>query len=399
MHNLTKIKLFRILLLLSYPIALIFVYPLVLFRRKSNDQYFFFFDRYVIGGAQKVHIDLLNAIPNIHKQVYFTRFSPDNKLKEIFYAIPGTTCKDIHFWCDNLLIRLLTVHYYCFYINSHSQPLVFSSNSTFFYDMLFFLRKKVVTVELLHNFSYGKNGMEFFGLANHKYLNHRLTVDTATHHNIIQQYKEYNVPAEYNNRLLTIEPGVIVPAMLEKDYTLPLKILYAGRGTPQKRIYLLNAVAEACIKSSIQAKFHFAGTMDSELSDYVKEHAVMHGEISNPASMAKLYSESHVLLMTSAFEGFPMLIKEGMAWGCIPVVTALEGNKTHLAQGVNSLLMEQPEDEQAVVDTAITHIKNLIENPEELKRLSNNSYNYAREKFDVQVFKEKYRRFFHTATK
>lgn len=396
MHNLTKIKLFRILLLLSYPIALVLVYPLVLFKRKSSDQYFFFFDRYVIGGAQKVHIDLLNAIHNIHKQVYFTRFSPDSKLKETFYSIPGANCKDIHFWCDNLLIRLLTVHYYCFYINRHSKPFVFSSNSTFFYDMLFFLRKKVITAELLHNFSYGKNGMEFFGLANHKYLNYRLTVDTATHNNIIQQYKEFNVPAEYNNKVLTIEPGVIMPSIQDKDYTLPLQILYAGRGTPQKRIYLLNAVAEACMKTGIAAQFHFAGTMDSELSDYVKEHAVMHGEISNPADMARLYHDSHVILMTSAFEGFPMLIKEGMAWGCIPVVTALEGNKTHLVQGVNALLMEQPEDEKDVVATAIAHINNLIDNPEELKRLSGNSYKYAKENFDVEVFMEKYRSFFRS---
>lgn len=393
MHNLTKIKIFRLLLILTYPIAFILVYPFALVKRKNKSGYFFFLDRYVIGGAQKVHIDILNAIPEIHKQVYFTRLSTNDKLKDEFFSIPNTTSKDIHIWCDYLLLRLFTVHYYTFYINRHKNAIVFSSNSTFFYDMLYFLNIRVITTELLHNFTYGNNGMEFFGLANYKYLNYRTVVDGATQHNIIAQYKEHNIPVSYANRVKLIEPGVTVPAKTVKDFTLPLKVLYAGRGGVQKRIHLLNEIATRAIKQDLPIEFHFAGTMMDELSDYVKEHAVIHGEISTQTAMYELYNKCHVLLMTSAYEGFPMLIKEGMANGCIPVVTALDGNKMHLRNEENALLIEQPENEEIVVEKGLQHLIRLANDTIELQSLSNNCYQYAKTNFDKSVFTAKYRAF------
>lgn len=395
MHNLTKIKLFRILLLCSYPLAIIFVYPFVFFRKLNPSGYFFFFDRYVIGGAQKVHIDVLQAISETNKQVFFTRYSPNDKLKEAFLHIPNTSSHDIHTWCDNLLFRLFTVHYFAFYINRHTHAIIFSSNSTFFYDMLFFLNKRHMRVELLHNFTYGNNGMEFFGLANHKYLNYRLVVDDATRRNIIQQYREHGVPEHYTEQIILIEPGVDVPEQITKDYNLPIKVLYAGRGGPQKRIYLLDRIATEIIKKNISIEFHFAGTMMDELSDFVKQHSIIHGEISSQEAMYQLYKQCHVLLMTSAYEGFPMLIKEGMANGCIPVVTALEGNKMHLANNINALMITEPEDEDNVVEQGVKHLETLANYPEKLMELSTSCHKYAKERFDKSAFIRAYRTFFY----
>ena len=180
MHNLTKIKLFRTFLWIVYPLALLFVYPFVLFKRKKRSSLFFFYDRYAIGGAQRVYLDILESVKDIPKTVYFTRYSPDDKLKQRFYSFPSTECHDIHFWCDNLLFRLFTVHYFSFYLNRHKQSRVLGSNSTFFYDMLPFLSKDINKIELLHNFSYGKKGMEFFGLANHYWINRRMVIDEIT---------------------------------------------------------------------------------------------------------------------------------------------------------------------------------------------------------------------------
>ncbi|OSZ82628.1 hypothetical protein CAP35_05005 [Chitinophagaceae bacterium IBVUCB1] len=396
MHNLTKIKLFRILLCMSYPLALIFIFPFILFKRKNPTGLFFFFDRYAIGGAQRIHIDILQSVAEINKQVYFTRSSPDDYLKKEFYSIANTHSKDIHFWCDNLLIRLFTVHYYSLYINRHSKGHVFSSNSTFFYDMLFFLKKSVVKTELLHNFTHGKNGMEFFGLANHKLLNYRVVYDIFTLSNIKNQYISYGIDSKYTDRILFIEPGVSFVPFGKKDYSLPLKVLYAGRGGPQKRIYLLNAIAEKCIEQKLPISFHFAGTMQDELSPLVKQNAVLHGEISEKEKMYALYQDCHIILMTSAYEGFPMIIKEGMANGCLPVVTALEGNKTHLTHQQNALLIEKPEDEEGVVAQAVSYITMLCNDNGLLHNLSATAHNYARQHFDRTVFLQKYLAFFNS---
>lgn len=396
MHNLTKIKLFRILLMLTYPLALIIVLPLVLFKTKNKSKYFFFFDRYVIGGAQKVHIDILNAISDTYKQVYFTRYSPNDKLKADFYSLPDTHCSDIHYWCDNLILRLFTVHYYAFYLNRHKSSVIFSSNSTFFYDMLFFTSKKHTRIELLHNFTYGNNGMEFFGLANHQLLDHRMVVDGATANNIKEQYRLYKVPAHFADRIKMIEPGVIIPARVVKSYTAPLKVLYAGRGGAQKRIHLLNEIAKMCIENVLPIQFHFAGTMMDELSDFVKENAVIHGEISSQEAMYALYQECHVIIMTSAYEGFPMLVKESMANGCIPVVTALDGNKSHLTHNSNALLIDRPEDEEHVVAMGYEHLLWLVNNPNEVVALSDRCRSYATTHFDRAIFIAQYRTFLNT---
>jgi len=391
MHNLTKIRLFRFLLYCTYPIAVLFLYPIAALRKKKPGNLFILFDRYIIGGAQRIHLDILQCITDSPKQIYFTRVSANEALKDAFYSIPNTQASDIHIWCDMLLLRLFSVHYLCFYINRHKDVTVFSANSTFFYDMLPFLRKSVRKIELLHMFTHGKKGMEWFGLANIHRLDYRIIYDSYTLSNLRKQYTAFNIDPSYLDRLLFIEPGVYLPAQVDKSYEAPLKVMYAGRGGPQKRIWLLNRIAAHFMQSGRPVEFHFAGTIDDDLSEDVKQRAVMHGEISRPEQMRALYQQCHVILMTSAYEGFPMLIKEGMAYGCVPVVTALEGNKMHLSSERNALLIDAVEDEEAVVEQGIARLNRLLNEPALLEKLSANAMAYARLHFDKRKFEQAYR--------
>jgi len=390
MHNLTKIKLFRVVLWITYPISLIFLYPIVVLK-KTKFRLFFFFDRYAIGGAQRVHLDILESVRDISKKVYFTRFSPNDKLKQEFYLLPGTECRDIHIWCDYLIFRIFTVHYYAFLLNRSSGAKVIGANSTFFYDMLPFINKAVFKVELLHNFTYDKKGMEFFGLINHDYLDKRLAIDNVTRNNILQQYRSYGVNVKYDERVCLIEFGVEIPVYIEKKHLPPLKILYAGRGSAQKRIWLLNRVVEFFIDTKYNVLFEFAGSMTDELSVKVRANSILYGEIGDRALMNSLLRNSHAIILTSSFEGFPVIIKEAMSYGCVPIVTALEGNKIHLKHLENSLLIDEPEDEEKVVANAIANIQRLSSDQQLLLRLSMEAYNYAARNFRKDEFMIKYR--------
>lgn len=392
MHNLTKIKIFRILLWIAFPFALIFAYPFAVTKRKKKSSLFFLFDRYAIGGAQKVYFDILESVSDIQKTVYFTRQSSDDKLKEKFYSLPNIECHDIHFWCDNLLFRLFTVHFLSFYINRHHNAKVLSSNSTFFYDMLPFLSKGVTKIELFHNFSFNKKGMEFFGLANYKLLHQRMVIDNITKQNIIEQYATFGVPASFNERVHVVEYGVSIPDRVTKPSIPPLKILYAGRGTPQKRIKLLNRIVEHLIESNSPVEFTFAGSMGAELSAVVKAHCKVLGEIGDQNAMQKLFSEHHAIILTSAFEGFPVVVKEGMSYGCVPIVTALPGNMIHLTHLSNALLIYNVDNENEVVKEGIHNIEILLSQPDLLKKLSENAYEYAQKKFGKQDFIAAYRK-------
>lgn len=393
MHNLTKIRIYRVLLYLSYLPALIFVWPLARWRKKNHGRLFFFFDRYAMGGSQRVHLDILKSVADVPKQIYFTRKSPDATLRHEFFQQPNADVRDIHRWCENLLLRLFTVHYYAFYLNRHKGAHVFSSTSTFFYDMLPFLSRRVVKTELLHMFNYGKKGMEFFGLANYRFLDHRVILDTLTQQNLAEQYRAHSVPAAYLNRVRYIETAVTVPAVFpQKNSDEKLQVLYAGRGGAQKRVWIINKIAERCMDAQLPIAFHFAGNMQEELSGKVKNAATLYGNVASPAEMEALFRMADVLLMTSAFEGFPMAIKEAMAQGCVPVVTALEGNKNHLKHGVNAVLLQQVTDEAALEEEGFARLQELTEDRARLAQLSHAAYEYARHHFDRERFEEAYRK-------
>ncbi len=391
MHNITKIKIFRILLRITWFPSLLFLYPLALLRKKQSSGLFFFFDRYVMGGAQRIHLDILEALSDTPKKIFFTRHSANDVFKTQFYRQPNTECKDVHLFCDYLLLRLFSVHYFAFYLNRHLHCRVLGANSTFFYDMLPFLKKDVKKVELLHNFSFGKNGMEFFGLLNCRFLDLRIIYDPFTRSNILSQYSEYRIDPVFSDRLAFIEPGVTIPQSAEKEFGLPLKVLCAGRGGPQKRIWLINRIALHFIHRNAEIQFHFAGTLIAELEDAVAEAAVIHGEISDPAQMQRLYQQCHVALLTSGFEGFPMFIKEAMANGTIPVVTALPGNLLHLKDNDNALLLTHPAEEEKVILEAIAILEKLIVDQQQLRRLSLTDRQYAKDRFSKAVFAQQYR--------
>ena len=394
MHNITKIKLFRILLRITYLPSLILLYPLALFRKKSASGLFFFFDRYSLGGAQRIHIDILKSIPEIEKQVFFTRLSPNNVFRAEFFSIPLGKFRDIHFFCDYLLLRLFSIHYFCFFINRHKKAHVFGANSTFFYDMLPFLKKSTIRTELLHNFTFGKKGMEFFGLKNYDKLTNRIIYDRYTQENIENQYLEYNIPSSYLKKIFIIEPGVDIPVEKTKEFKGSIGVICAGRGGPQKRIWLLNKIAEYFIKQQLPVYFHFAGTLVSELSEVVKNNCILHGEISDPIEMSNLLQNSDIALLTSLYEGFPMFIKESMAQGCIPVVTALPGNLMHLTDNYNSLLIHEIYEEDKIVYQAIENIKQLLQNRDMCFRISHEAYIYAKIHFNRNGFIKKYRDLF-----
>jgi L-malate glycosyltransferase len=392
MHNITKIKLFRILLRITYLPSLIILYPLAFLRDKSKSGLFFFFDRYAMGGAQRIHLDILKSIPECDKEVFFTRRSPDKVFKNEFYGISNADCRDIHIWCDYLVFRLFSVHYFSFYINRHSSPHIFGANSTFFYDMLPFIKKDAKRTELLHNFTFGKKGMEFFGLMNYRFLDNRIVYDYYTKQNIEEQYARFQVDPVFLKRILFIEPGVDIPPRKKKSFDPPLKIICAGRGGPQKRIWLVNQIAESLIDLHAAVQFHFAGTLISELSGKLKTHSVLHGEISDPGQMNNLLGECDLALLTSSYEGFPMFIKESMANGCVPVVTALPGNQMHLRDRINSMLIHEIQDEKILIQEGVQIITELTSDRNLCGRLSEDAYQYANQHFSRDEFNIQYRR-------
>ena len=116
----------------------------------------------------------------------------------------------------------------------------------------------------------------------------------------------------------------------------PIRVLWVGRISREKRFEWLLDVAEQCP----DALFAVVGAPrgDSTGSSPLTERAVgipnveMHGRIPH-AEMGRYYQDSHVLCCTSAYEGFPNTFLEAWSLG-IPVVSTFDPDGVIAAHGL-----------------------------------------------------------------
>jgi len=125
-------------------------------------------------------------------------------------------------------------------------------------------------------------------------------------------------------------------------------------------------------------------------ADY-NDFCTYHGEINGGTAMAAFHARMDVLLMTSAFEGFPMVIMEAMTHGVVPVATAVDGVPENIQHLHNGMLIEN-KDEATVVAQLVEHVAFLCNNRQVLQQLSAGAFNYAQQHFSAMEFCNHYRR-------
>ncbi len=139
---------------------------------------------------------------------------------------------------------------------------------------------------------------------------------------------------EWRQRIVHIPFGVTPPLELPvraKPPGHPLDVAYCGRlSFHQKRIQDLAEIILRCHEEHLPIRFHIAGTGPDEraffdrIAQPLADGSVTRlGFISNP-EVVKLLGEVDALLMTSDFEGLPVVLLEAMSRGCIPVVSLTE---------------------------------------------------------------------------
>ncbi len=132
-----------------------------------------------------------------------------------------------------------------------------------------------------------------------------------------------------------------------KRYDGKLTLLFVGRMEREKGVYL---ILDALNKMSAGEKarlgcMQFVGNgADLEV---IKQQAettgvpcVFHGSMGRDA-LNRLYAESHYLLLPSmASEGFPKVLAEASAFGCLPVVSAISSITQYIKTGKNGFVLD-----------------------------------------------------------
>ncbi len=392
------------------------LYPLITFKRKLEElimwpfvqagkrwakkhplreeyDIFFFFPIYGLGGAEKVNADIIECVIDRNVIIFFTRTSKDSTMLHLFEK-EQVTIRDISKWTDNKWQYWNNFFYrgVCAYYINHQkkEPVVFNGQCNFAYKLFPHLRSAVLKIELIHN-SFKRFAWVTFPYIS--FIDKRIMITDCHIHDHSKYYDELGISSAYKNKIIKILNRVEVPPFAgpKRTYENLLNVYYAGRGGPQKRIPLLLKAIEKCIALNLPVRFHLAGNFKDELPEFLLKQVSYHGEIKGGVAMTRFHQQMDVLMMTSAFEGFPMVIMEAMINGVVPISTAVDGVPEHINSGENGLLIYNAANEDGVVNQLVEHISYLCYNRDHLAKMSANAFNYALTTFSGEKFCHSYR--------
>ncbi|WP_373511818.1 glycosyltransferase family 4 protein [Persicitalea sp.] len=279
-------------------------------------------------------------------------------------------------------------------INRSNNPTVFGANATFVYELIPYLHESIKIVDLTHSFVPESDyPVERASLPYVGRLATRVVINGKTKQDYANLYQAEGVPDDALNNILVVHNKLNYPYwdLAQKDYSLPpLKVLFVGRNSPEKRIGLIARVAHALRDEPV--KFTFVGP-DLERATAYATRSNLHfmGELTDSEALARIYQEHHVILIASRREGFPLVLAEGMAHGAVPVSTDVGGISHHVQDGKNGFLVENSEDANLIVQAIVTRLRYLVDHPEVLPKLGEAAQTEAYRSFAPEVFDRTWR--------
>ena len=191
-----------------------------------------------------------------------------------------------------------------------------------------------------------------------------------------------------NNFKLIFGSGVDLKLFEEtsKDFHNELNIVMASRALRDKGVREFFEAARI-LKQKYNGKlnFYFYGEPDPEnptsmsfddLSDLNKSNAVRVCGFSN--KMHEVLKFTHILVLPSYREGFPKIVMEGSACGCIALVTDVPGCRDSIVDGKTGFLVKQ-RSVQSIVDK----IEYCLFSIDDLPAMSKLARKHAEENFSI----------------
>ncbi|MBU2952148.1 glycosyltransferase family 4 protein [Tamlana agarivorans] len=348
---------------------------------------------YHTGGAEKVHLDILNAVKHKKCCVIFTHLSATKNYYEAFKSqsqiieLNSIRNKKSAF-LNKILKRSILKN-----INtSQSIHAVFGCNTPFFYEILPGIKTNIKRVDLIHALS--KNDEREAVLASSiPFVDHRICINAKAKNDLTAIYKKYHAEMGLVDKLKIIENGVVIneASKLTKQPSQNIKFGFIGRWSEEKRPELFLEVAKKIQANHANVEFVMAGTgMKSNLKQINEAGVHFLGEITSQVELNKLYESLTGVIISSVYEGFPMVIMESMVFNTIPIATNVGGISQHIKHLDNGLLISSNSYSELVNDF-VKEITFLIENKAEIQRMSDTAKTYAIANFNIDNFNNSYR--------
>lgn len=190
-------------------------------------------------------------------------------------------------------------------------------------------------------------------------------------------------PAE---KLATVYNGTDIPEELpEKKYSYPLKVVFAARMAKQKDPFSFAKAVKLLdpdLKKKISVLMIGEGPESTKFKKFVsdiglEEEIKIENSFSNKDLM-DIFKESHIFVLTSHWEGLPIVILEAMAHGMAIVASDVGGVAETFGEDCGFLVKRK--NVREIKDS----LEKLIQNKEMAERMGAAGFRRAKKDFSVQ---------------
>jgi len=350
------------------------LYPL-----KVKTSFFLFYSGADIGGATKVNADIAECIKGEKPLIIFSKKSKNNGYKALF---EGFAIFDLREKIDNKLYHFVNFFYrgvLAEWINSAEKPVVLGGENLFFYKVIPHLKKSVTRIEVCHLDTWFPYSIGFI-----KLITHRVFSTIKLQHAAETLYNKNNIDKALYARLHFIENKIDIPLYtpVRND---TLQVVFIGRGAPQKRVYLIAGIAAKAKEANLPVHFSFVGDVENVFDIKQYPYCTFYGNIRDEKLMQKIYLQSDLLILTSAYEGLPLVIMYMMAYGKAVLSTAVNSIPDYIKHMENGLLITET-DEDKIIEQGISFLELLVNNPQLKTTLGLKGRQMAIEKFGGEIF-------------
>jgi glycosyltransferase involved in cell wall biosynthesis len=353
--------------------------------RWRDRKIFMFFATPNLGGAERVHAQIVQAVSDINPVVVFTE-PPRNALLLPLYT-PHCTPVMLHGRKRSRFREFFSEARIAAEINRARNPVVLGAFSHFFYNLVPRLRPHVRCVDLIHNF-----GVQFehFSLPHVERLAARVVLSLGIRSELATLCEAFGAGHGLTERIRVIPNGVAAPPSPPNKPDGPLNVLYVGRPTPEKRVHLIADIVAELAARKVDARVTLVGDLEKSIPEPARAYCSLEGVITDPARLDALYDAAHILLLTSSREGLPMAMLEAMARGAVPVVPDVGAIGEHVKHGVSGVLLN-PEPEPELVRQAVGAIARLAKHRGALATMSKAAHAHVREHCSDTAFRSAWR--------
>ena len=366
-------------------------------KKLRNADFVFFFPYFHTGGAERVHLNIVKAVWDKNSCVIFCQKSATNNFKSDFEKY--SNCIEINRILNKknkFVSEILSKFIINTINNSKTVKIIFGCNTNFYYSILPKISQNKKTIDLIHALSNDDN-REIIFANSAQFITTRIVISKKAKLDIVRIYEKYNIKLQ--DKIKIIENGIEINNnnIFENKTNQKIKIGFVGRWSEEKRPRIFLEIAKKINSIYPNVQFIMAGTgMKSNIDEINQAGIQFLGEITDKNELENLYSDLNFILITSIYEGFPMVFMESMMYGVIPISTNVGGIPEHIKNSENGILINNMNPEITIINDFVVVIQKMIENKQDANRISNNAFDYANRNFGIQKFNEAYKHLLST---